>query len=75
MQAIILGSVDGQEWAHVILYPGEGTPDLGALASLLDDVQKSDDDWEWGDMIPVLQQAGYIVPRFYHGPMWDQINN
>ncbi len=70
LKVIILGSQDGQEFAHAIT-TGEEVPNLDALQDVMRLVQQ-DDDWEWDyDMAPALRKAGYGTPEFIHGPVWD----
>jgi hypothetical protein len=71
---LILHSVDGASWTHAVLYPKDWTPEhADTLAEqAFDAAQRANgDDWSWDDYEPELQQRGFVITNWHHGPLWD----
>jgi hypothetical protein len=71
---MILPSQDGQDHAYAILYPETwSTDEADAKAEAVFDAVKEADpgEWDWDDCEEPLQAAGFVIPLWHHGPIWD----
>jgi hypothetical protein len=74
MRAMILDSIDGQEYARVVLLP-ESMDILKAEeiaeAAINKAVKANPDEYTWEEIAAELEQAGFIIPTIFNGPVWD----
>jgi hypothetical protein len=74
MKVMLLQSVDGQEWAHVVMYPETWTADhahMQAIEAFNAAQVKHPDEWEWKQCEPELLERGFVIPICGLGPTWD----
>lgn len=77
MRAMILESVDGQEFARVVIVPESMDilkMDDIARAAIDRAIDARPEDYTWSeDIVPALQNAGFLVPeQTFNGPTWDE---
>lgn len=76
MRAMILESVDGQEYARVVLLPTEMDILLCeqiASAAIRKAVDADPEEYQWDDIAKELEAAGFIIPvSTINGPTWDR---
>jgi hypothetical protein len=74
MRAMILDSVDGQEYARVVLLP-ESMDILKAEEIAETAINKAVDanpqECTWDEIATELERAGFVIPHTFNGPTWD----
>jgi hypothetical protein len=74
LKAMILPSDEGQEYAMVVLYPGEwdeGEADRMADGAFAVAKRANPHDWQWADLEAELVACGFTIPPQHHGGAWD----
>jgi len=82
-RAIIFPSIDGWEYSVVVIPNKSWDGDLKAFKALYTELmnksrypngldEDQDDDWQFSNMVPLLEAEGFYPARTYIGPGWDE---
>jgi hypothetical protein len=74
MRVLVLQSIDGAEWDQLVV-PPLLLPDSEAIALAQETIAKAKaeagEEWDFADLEPALQAAGFMVCQKIMGPDWD----
>ena len=74
MKVLILPSIDGPEWTHVVLFPNEWTQKTAhrkAERAIAAGQKAGGFEWNWTSIEEALIKQGFTLTKWEHGPFWD----